>query len=83
MTFECRGCEFVDFKPDGPWAVDAAEATEEEEEEGVKIKKNTWEEVEIEGFQEGKNGDKGEWFEYDDANNREVSIKVVSWEIRR
>lgn len=76
----------MDFKPEGTWAVEAAPATEEEEEDGVRIKENKWEEVELEGFEEsngGRGGCGGEWFEYDEKNEREVSIKVIKWEIRR
>lgn len=26
LEFECRGCEFVDFSPDGDWLVDGVES---------------------------------------------------------
>ncbi|TGZ83756.1 hypothetical protein EX30DRAFT_369082 [Ascodesmis nigricans] len=76
LIFECRGCEFTEFKPEGEWECIAGPPASGGDEDGgeVSVKNATFSPVEFED---------GEWYEYDDKNGREISIKSVTWEIRR
>ncbi|KAF7562403.1 hypothetical protein G7046_g1760 [Stylonectria norvegica] len=62
LEFDCRGLEFVEFKPEGDWLADGLETTTK--------------------FKEIDLAD-GEWYDYDEKANEEVSIKEIKWEIRR
>ncbi|CCJ31061.1 unnamed protein product [Pneumocystis jirovecii] len=62
ISFECRGCEFIEFYPDGEWS--------------------------CKGFESGTpfheiNLNEGEWYDYDEKSQTEVSITNIKWEIRR
>ena len=78
LEFDCRGCEFIEFKP---------------EVRCCSLKRNTCaNELQGEWLATGlESGSKftaidlveGEWFDYDEKAGDEVSIKDLKWEIRR
>ena len=83
VEFDCRGLEFTEFKPEVRWRSFASRFL-------------TIADVALHGQGEwlaegAETGSKftaielteGEWFDYDEKNSEEVSIKDLSWEIRR
>ncbi|GFP58331.1 hypothetical protein ACSS6W_005537 [Trichoderma asperelloides] len=62
FEFDCRGLEFVEFKPEGDWLADGIDS-------GTKFT--------------GIDLTEGEWFDYDEKAGEEVSIKELTWEIKR
>jgi rubredoxin len=62
LEFDCRGLEFVEFKPDGQWLATGIES-------GTKFA-----DIDL---------SEGDWYEYDEKASSEVSIKDLTWEIRR
>ena len=62
IEFDCRGLEFVEFKPEGEWLCTGLES-------GTKFAGISFEE--------------GDWYEYDEKANDEVSIKDLKFEIRK
>ncbi|KKA16410.1 DUF866 domain protein [Rasamsonia emersonii CBS 393.64] len=62
IEFDCRGLEFIEFKPDGEWEAKGLETT------------TTFSSIDL---------SEGEWYDYDEKAGEEVSIKDVTWEIKR
>ncbi|KAM0515996.1 hypothetical protein ACHAPE_005617 [Trichoderma viride] len=62
LEFDCRGLEFVEFKPEGDWLAEGIDS-------GTKFT--------------GIDLEDGEWFDYDEKAGEEVSIKELTWEIKR
>ncbi|KAB8342845.1 hypothetical protein FH972_022443 [Carpinus fangiana] len=76
IEFDCRGCEFVDFKPDGHWICEGFSegADDDGEQADRKLSGTVFNEVELAD---------GEWYDYDDKGGWETSITNLQWEIRR
>ncbi|KAI6781789.1 uncharacterized protein J7T54_004955 [Emericellopsis cladophorae] len=62
IEFDCRGLEFVEFKPEGDWLADGIDSS------------TKFTEIDL---------TEGEWFDYDEKAGEEVSIKELTWEIKR
>ncbi|KAG4305087.1 hypothetical protein PORY_001257 [Pneumocystis oryctolagi] len=62
ISFECRGCEVVEFYPDGEWSCKGSES-------GTPF--------------HGIHLNDGEWYDYDEKSQNEVSITNIKWEIKR
>ncbi|KAH7320983.1 hypothetical protein B0I35DRAFT_428287 [Stachybotrys elegans] len=62
LEFDCRGLEFVEFKPEGDWLAEGLDSS------------TKFDSIDLQ---------EGEWYDYDEKAGEEVSIKEMSWEIRR
>ncbi|KAG5438549.1 hypothetical protein PCANB_002653 [Pneumocystis canis] len=62
ISFECRGCEFIEFFPDGEWSCKGSESN------------TLFHEINL---------SQGEWYDYDEKSQTEVSIINIKWEIKR
>ncbi|KAJ5242683.1 uncharacterized protein N7469_001010 [Penicillium citrinum] len=62
IEMDCRGLEFVEFKPDGEWEAKGIESSTPFS--GIDLLE-------------------GEWYDYDEKSNEEVSIKELKWTVGR
>ncbi|PHH73858.1 hypothetical protein CDD80_3531 [Ophiocordyceps camponoti-rufipedis] len=78
LEFDCRGLEFTEFKPEVGASIPGAERQADG-------RQGEWL---AEGIESGTKFAAielvdGEWFDYDEKTAEEVSIKEMTWEIRR
>lgn len=77
IEFDCRGLEFVEFKPEvsQSFLMSASQLTLQGEwlADGVDSK-TKFSEIDL---------TEGEWFDYDEKAGEEVNIKELKWEIKR
>lgn len=75
---DCRGLEFIEFKPDvsGPFIMSLSHAHRRQGE---------WEAKGAESGTafSGIDLSDGEWYDYDEKAGEEVSIKEISWSVGR
>ena len=81
IVIDCRGLEFIEFKPEVRYLSLSHTATENGTE-------NCQGEFKAVGAETGTKFSgidlsEGEWYEYDEKASEEVSITNVKWEIRR
>ncbi|KAG5437310.1 hypothetical protein PCK2_001012, partial [Pneumocystis canis] len=62
ISFECRGCELIEFFPDGAWSCKGSQSN------------TLFHEINL---------SQGEWYDYDEKSQTEVSITNIKWEIKR
>ena len=80
LTIDCRGLEFLEFKPDVrsiSCGLPSSLITDD--------KQGPWKATGVESGTAFSDIDltEGDWYEYDEKASEEVSIKDVKWSIRR
>ncbi|KAK6390545.1 hypothetical protein LTR65_005416 [Meristemomyces frigidus] len=81
LTIDCRGLEFLEFKPDVsallPFVNLVAGLTDSLQ--------GAWKAAGLESGTKFSDIDltEGDWFDYDEKSSEEVSIKDIKWDIRR
>jgi hypothetical protein len=86
LVMDCRGLEFVEYKPDVSINFDPDRNVYFPcIGEVLKVLQGDWKAVGVESGTKFASIDltEGDWYEYDEKASEEVSIKDVKWEIRR
>lgn len=81
IEFDCRGLEFTEFRPDvrQPLSRECHALQCLTGEQGEWLATGSESNAPFTSIELGE----GEWFDYDDKQGEEVSIKDIKWEIRR